>query len=243
MLWTALNATPALWPHIKLVLATPEGLAPFPIDVQAGPVAGLVALPPPPMRCGLGCNAEQGGKTVTLHVTFLQREKQAAMGRQLLNVGELIAACPRWRHKPKGGPAFRLKCSKVRVGAWVWGHSAAHALPAPTRGQQPLRAREQPLANAGPARPAIPPCSCQASIDDLRTGMEVAQRTDILVGVHGAHLANGVFARPGSALVEITPYEVCRKGQQWTACRQRERHTCRPPTPLPPSPAPACPAV
>ncbi|KAL4423825.1 hypothetical protein ABPG75_001126 [Micractinium tetrahymenae] len=46
----------------------------------------------------------------------------------------------------------------------------------------------------------------EAEITDLASGMTAAQRADVMVGVHGANLANGWMLRPGSSMVEIQAY-------------------------------------
>jgi len=47
---------------------------------------------------------------------------------------------------------------------------------------------------------------CQAETPSLAAGIALAQQADIFVGVHGANLANGWLMRPGSSVVELTPY-------------------------------------
>jgi protein O-GlcNAc transferase len=46
----------------------------------------------------------------------------------------------------------------------------------------------------------------------LKQQIQVAQQTDILVGVHGAGLTHGMFLPPRSAIVEILPGELQHKG-------------------------------
>jgi len=46
----------------------------------------------------------------------------------------------------------------------------------------------------------------------LAEQLKTAQHTDILVGVHGAGLTNGMFLQPGSAMVEILPPTLNHKG-------------------------------
>ncbi|KAL4446247.1 hypothetical protein ABPG77_003054 [Micractinium sp. CCAP 211/92] len=46
----------------------------------------------------------------------------------------------------------------------------------------------------------------EAEITDLTSGMTAAQLADVMVGVHGANLANGWMLRPGSSMIEIQAY-------------------------------------
>ncbi len=51
----------------------------------------------------------------------------------------------------------------------------------------------------------------------------ILQRTDILVAVHGQSLANVVFMKPGSVVIEIFPYGwISRNGSFWRCCYYRD---------------------
>lgn len=50
-----------------------------------------------------------------------------------------------------------------------------------------------------------PPC-WQAETPTLAAGLALAQQADVLVGSHGAHLANAYMMRPGSSVIELTPH-------------------------------------
>ncbi len=51
----------------------------------------------------------------------------------------------------------------------------------------------------------------------------ILQRTDILVAVHGQALANVMFMKPGSVVIEIFPYGwISRGGSFWRCCYYRD---------------------
>ena len=49
-----------------------------------------------------------------------------------------------------------------------------------------------------------------AAVPSVGESVRVAQRADVLVGVHGASLAGAWFARPGTAVIEVLPYQAGR---------------------------------
>ena len=49
-------------------------------------------------------------------------------------------------------------------------------------------------------------CSSE-SFSTVQLSAQQAQQADILIGVHGAALANGWMMRPGSSVIEIIPWD------------------------------------
>lgn len=54
------------------------------------------------------------------------------------------------------------------------------------------------------------PSATQVEIQDVPQGTQVAQATDVFVGMHGAQNQNSFFMRPGSSVIEIMPFEFDR---------------------------------
>ncbi len=68
----------------------------------------------------------------------------------------------------------------------------------------------------------------------LHDTVHTLQRTDIMVAVHGQALANGMFMKPGSVVIEIFPYGwISRNGSFWRCCYYRDMVEARRMTYLP----------
>jgi Glycosyltransferase 61 len=52
-------------------------------------------------------------------------------------------------------------------------------------------------------------CTAHVFGDDLKRDVDVAATADVLVGIHGANLANAFMLRAGASLLEIQPNEFC----------------------------------
>ena len=71
-----------------------------------------------------------------------------------------------------------------------------------------------------------------AAVPSVAESVRVAQRADVLVSVHGASMAGAWFARPGTAVIEVVPFQAGR----FPYAEMTREVRC----PALPLPAPAC---
>lgn len=159
---------------------------------------GDSALPPLPVsvikQLGHGMKLAEEGQDVELRIVFQKRNRDA-QARQLLNAAELVEECNKWSYTAPSGATVRALCWEVRrergVRLACVGACCCPTCPALSASSLATRALPAGL----PAPSPFSPSSLQVETPDLLSGLAAVHQADILVGAHGANLANAFFMR------------------------------------------------
>ena len=135
------------------------------------------------LQRGSGAKEQQAGTSEeqVLRIVFQKRD---GGDRQIANVAELIERCNAWRYTTQAGARLRALCWEV------------------SEGRVTLQIASVDFSGAYKRVLVL-----QVEMPSMQAGIAAAQQADIMVGVHGANIANAWLMRPGSSVLEVTMFE------------------------------------